>query len=93
MCQFEVEFQALGRMNAAVNSIFRRVTGQGYGTLRTLAISGKIKGFVPPYLDQQDARLPFQSSDLVTRDQVITYPMDFLPMSDENIKVVSQGGE
>ena len=82
-----------GRMNAAVNSIFRRATSQGYGVLHTLAETGKIGGFVLPYLGQQDTLLPFQPSDLVTREQVITYPTNFSSMSKENILLLSRRGE
>ena len=39
-----------GRMNAAVNSIFRRATNQGYRLLHDLAASERIEGFVLPYL-------------------------------------------
>lgn len=89
----DLPYHWAGRMSAAVNSIFRRATNQGYGTLHSLAEAGKIKGFVLPYLGQQDTRLPFQPSDLVTRDQVISYPTDFSPMTTDNIELLSKRGE
>lgn len=82
-----------GRMNSVVNSIFRRSTNQGYGTLHSLTETDKIKGFVLPYLGQQDSRLPFQPSDLIPRDQVIDYPTDFSAMSKVNIERLAKRGE
>lgn len=89
----DLPYHWAGRMNAAVNSIFRRATNQGYGALHTFAETGKIKGFVLPYLGQQDERLPIVPPDLVTRDQVITYPTDFSSMSADNIELLSKRGE
>lgn len=89
----DLSYNWAGRMTAVVNSIFRRATNQGYGTLHMLAETGKIKGFVLPYLGQQDTRLPFQPPDLVTREQVIDYPTDFSPMTTDSIKLLSTRGE
>lgn len=82
-----------GRMNAVVNSIFRRATNQGYGTLHTLAETGKIRGFILPYLGQQDRRLPYQPCDFVAREKVVSYPTDFSPMTSESIELLSKRGE
>ena len=82
-----------GRMNAVVNSVFRRATTQGYGTLHTLVETGKIGGFILPYLGQQDKRLPFQPGEFVTREQVVSYPTDFSPMTSENIELLSKRGK
>ena len=89
----DLHYHWAGRMNAAVNSIFRRANNQGFGTLHTLAETGKIRGFVLPYLGQQDERLPLVPSDLVKRDQVITYPTDFSRMSADNVELLSKRGE
>lgn len=82
-----------GRMNAAINSIFRRATNQGYRLLHDLAEARQIDGFVLPYLGLQDAGLPHRPSDLVTRDEVKNYPTDFSAMSDDNIDLLSSRGE
>lgn len=82
-----------GRMNAVVNSIFRRSNNQGYGRLHDLAQAGTISGFVLPYLGQQDKKLPIQPAGFVKREEVADYPTDFLPMSNENIEVISKRGE
>jgi NTE family protein len=82
-----------GRMNAAINSIFRRATNQGYRLLHDLAESRQIDGFVLPYLGLQDAGLPHRPSNLVTRDQVKNYPTDFSAMSDDSIDLLSSRGE
>ena len=89
----DLAYNWAGRMNAAVNSIFRRANNQGFGTLHSHAEAGKIKGFGLPYLGEQDDRLPFRPSDLVTRDQVVTYPTDFSCMSEENIEILTRRGE
>ncbi|MBF9052099.1 patatin [Roseobacter sp. HKCCD9010] len=82
-----------GRMNAAVNSIFRRATNQGYSLLHDLAESEQITGFVLPYLGLQDKGLPHRPSDLISRDQVKDYPTDFFSMSEEDIALLSGRGE
>lgn len=80
-------------MNATVNSIFRRATNQGYGHLHELAETGTIDGFLLPYLGQQDGSLPFQPSDLVPRETVVSYPTDFASMSNDDIERLSLRGE
>ena len=82
-----------GRMNAAVNSIFRRATNQGYRLLHDLAVTKQIEGFVLPYLGLQDSGLPHGPTDLVLRDQVKDYPTDFSAMSNESIALLSGRGE
>jgi NTE family protein len=52
-----------------------------------------IKGFVLPYLGQQDERLPWKPPALVPRTAVINYPTDFGQMSDEWITTLSNRGE
>src|SRR3546814_3062530 len=58
-----------------------------------MAANGEIEGFLLPYMGQIDARLPYCPPDLVPRDRTFNYPTNFSPMSDENIRVLSQRGE
>jgi len=82
-----------GRMNAAVESIYRRATNQGYRLLHDLAENDQITGFLLPYLGQQDASLPHRPSNLIGRSQVVNYPTDFSAMTESNIELLSQRGE
>jgi NTE family protein len=61
--------------------------------LHQLAANGQLKGFVLAYLGQQDAALPYQLPDLVSREQVLGYPTDFAVMSDKNIDLLARRGE
>jgi NTE family protein len=38
-----------------------------------------------PYLGQQDSTLPMRPTDLVPREDVIADPIDFAPVTDQNI--------
>ena len=64
-----------------------------FDLLHRLAETGEIKGFVMPYLGQQDEKLPSQPVDLVRREDVMNYPTDFSPMSERDIKKLSMRGE
>ncbi len=61
--------------------------------LHHLKETGSIKGFVLPYLGQQDDRLPWKPVDLVPRGEVVNYPTDFAPMSNQWIDKLSSRGE
>ena len=54
--------------------------------------AGLIKGFVLPYLGQQDDRLPIKPETLISREEVVNYPTDFAPMSDKWIEKLSDRG-
>ncbi len=82
-----------GRLNATVNTIFRRANNQGHGQLHDLAEQGSIEGFLLPYLGQQDRSLPYQPPDLVSRSDVVSYPTDFAPMTPGDINLLSKRGE
>jgi len=73
--------------------IHRRVQESAMHRLHQLKQDGSIKGFALPYLGQQDSRLPWRPSGLITRNEVIDYPTDFCSMSEEWIDRLSGRGE
>jgi len=54
---------------------------------------GKLCGVIIPYLGQDDSRLKFPPSDLVTREEAYAYPTDFSAMSPAWIDRLSKRGE
>lgn len=88
-----IPFNWVSRMLATVDTIHRRTHSMSFDLLHRLSENNEIKGFVLPYLGQQDSRLPCPPTDLVTREDVMSYPTDFSPMSDEDIKKISMRGE
>lgn len=81
------------RIKQAFNVVHRRVQDNAMHHLHSLKESGKLKGFVMPYLGQQDAALPWQPSVLVPRSEVIDYPTNFAAMPEEKIERLSNRGE
>jgi NTE family protein len=55
--------------------------------------TGQIKGFLFPYLGQQDRQLPSPPADLVRREEAHAYPTDFSAMPEEWIERLSRRGE
>jgi NTE family protein len=88
-----IPFGVLSRMDASFQSVFRKVQDAGIQRLHTHKASGSIKGFILPYLGQQDRALPFQPADLVRREEVSGYPTNFAAMNDENMSRISMRGE
>lgn len=81
------------RMVATVNTIHRRTHSMAFDLLHRLAQTQQIKGFLLPYLGQQDDKLPAPPPDLVPRQATFDYPTDFSPMSTEDISKISLRGE
>ena len=81
------------RMIATVNTIHRRTHTMTFDLLHRLKQSGEIKGFLLPYLGQNDSALPCPPADLVPRDVTFDYPTDFDPMSQEDIDLLTKRGE
>jgi NTE family protein len=81
------------RMQRSFETTFRKNLNGGYARLHAWRTSGRIRGFVFPYLGQQDDELPYTPPDLVRREEVIGYPTDFSPMSDQDIDLLSTRGE
>lgn len=87
------------RMVSAVETIHSRTHTLSYDALFRLKEIGLensangIKGFILPYLGQQDHKVGGKSSDFVTRAQTFSYPTDFNAMTDENIDLLTRRGE
>ncbi len=81
------------RMTAAFETIFRRVQNDTRGRLHRHASEGRVKGFLMPYLGQDDDRLPWKPPELVSRREVVDYPTNFDPMSDDSIRLLATRGE
>lgn len=81
------------RMLATINTIHRRVQTLTQSQLHSLAANGQIKGFLLPYLGQIDERLPYRPDDLVPREKTFSYPTNFSPMSEANIRLLTSRGE
>jgi NTE family protein len=52
----------------------------------------RIKGFILPYLGQQDDALPSPPADLVPRETVMDYPTDFNAMPEKSLNALSTRG-
>jgi NTE family protein len=83
----------MSRMLATVLTIHRRTQTLTQNLLHRMAASGEIKGFVMPYLGQRDSALPVAPADLISRDEVVSYPTNFNPMSKVNIDKLGTRGE
>ena len=80
-------------MTRSFESIFRKVQNSGYQRLHEHTASAALKGFIMPYLGQQDKSLPYRPPDLVRREEVWNYPTNFSPMSEDDIERLSKRGE
>ncbi len=81
------------RMMGSFDSIYRKFQDRGYKDLHQLRGSGKIKGFILPYLGQIDERLPSIPDGFISREKVYRYPTDFSSMRQEDIEMISKRGE
>ena len=83
----------LTRVAQSFGAVHRRVQDSTMNRLHYFRKAGLIKGFILPYLGQQDNQLPWKPSSLISREEVIDYPTDFAAMSDEWIDKLSSRGE
>lgn len=81
------------RVSQSLDVIHRRVQDSSMQRLHILRDTGLLKGFVLPYLGQQDGKLPYRPVDLIPRSDVVGYPTNFAPMTDHWIDVLSKRGE
>lgn len=80
------------RVARSFEVVHRRVQDAAMQRLYTLKSAGLIKGFIMPYLGQQDSGLGFKPAGFVPRDNVVGYPTDFAAMSEEWIeRLVARG--
>ena len=82
----------LPRVTHSFEIVYRRVQDMAMHRLHQMKQAGQIKGFVLPYLGQQDDSLPSKQSDLVPRCEVVNYRTDFAAMSNEWIEKLSLRG-
>ncbi len=71
----------------------RRVQESAMHRLHNLKEKGQIKGFVMPYLGQQDTNLKNAPTNFISRSAVVNYPTDFAPMTNEWIEKLAGRGE
>lgn len=83
----------VSRLRRALDTTFRRAQDSTMGRLHRYSESGMIKGFLLPYLGQQDDRLPNAPADLVPREEFSNYPTNFSPMKERDIERLSLRGE
>ena len=81
------------RMSAAFAAVHGRAQNASMTRLYDLKDAGRLRAFVLPYLDQNDARLKYRPSDLVRRESVAGYPTDFSAMPLKWIDKLSKRGE
>ena len=84
---------SLPRIKRSFEIVHRRAQDTSMSRLHNLKESGILKGFILPYLGQQDHQIPWKVSKLISRSQVLNYPTDFAGMSDEWIEKLSLRGE
>ncbi len=89
----KIPFSFYSRIATSFESVFRKAQDAAVNRLHMHVQAGSIRGFILPYLGQQDHALPIELPDLVTRDEVVGYPTDFAAMSDENIRRLTARGE
>jgi NTE family protein len=81
------------RVERSLGIVHRRVQDSSMNRLHYLRTSGKLKGFILPYLGQIDERLPWKPPNLVPREDVIGYPTNFAAMTPDWIDRLSARGE
>jgi NTE family protein len=82
-----------GRMMAAVAAMHGRAQNATMKRLFDLKESGRLANFILPYLGQEDGNLAFPPSNLISRAEVLNYPTNFSPMSNEWIERLSLRGD
>jgi NTE family protein len=82
-----------GRMASAFSMVHRLVGNATMNRLHELQRLNRIKGFILPYLGQQDGDLPIGAKVLIPRSEVVGYPTDFSAMPEEWINKISNRGE
>lgn len=83
----------MSRMAAAFESVFARSQNLAMTRLFDLKAAGKLKGFLLPYLGQNDSTLQFKNPDMVRGDVTAGYPTNFNAMDKEWIDRLVIRGE
>lgn len=83
----------LGRMKRTFEIVHARSQDGSRARIHEIASYGRLKGFVYPYLGMPDERLPLPIPDLVERTRVASYPTNFAPMSEFDLRGLTTRGE
>lgn len=83
----------VGRVARSFEAVHRKAQDAVYQRLHKYVEVGDLRAFGMVYLGQQDGKLPWTPSDLVTREQVKDYPTDFSPMSEKSLNLLAKRGE
>ncbi len=83
----------LARLSSSFACVHDRAQNAAMKRLFDLKEAGRLKGFLLPYLGQDDRRLKYPPDDLVTREDAHAYPTDLWPMSTTWIDKLSRRGE
>ncbi|WP_420453828.1 patatin-like phospholipase family protein [Ilumatobacter sp.] len=82
------------RMKRSFEAVYRKVQDNGKALLHQHATSGALRGFVLPFLGQNDAQLrTIVPANLIRRDDVVGYPTNFSKMSQDKIDLIATRGE
>jgi len=81
------------RQIRVTGATFKRAQDASMGRLHEFVKHEEIESFVLAYLGQQDSKLLDLPSDFVPREKVASYPTDFAPMTEEDIKLLTLRGE
>ena len=88
-----IPYTFLSRLRASFLAVHRRQENLSQNMLHRMAASGELSGFLLPYLGQQDHQLKFAPADLVPREKVANYPVDFNAMPEVWLDALSLRGE
>ena len=80
------------QLHRVFNCIHDRTQNFAKKRLFDLKNSGQLKGFIHPFLGQNDNRLKFLPTDLVSREETYAYPTNFSAMSNEWIEKLTCRG-
>ena len=83
----------LSRVSRSFEIVHRRVQDSAMRRLHHMKEAGMIKGFILPYLGQQDDILPLKPAELVPRSEVVNYPTNFAAMDNHWIEKLAGRGE
>jgi predicted acylesterase/phospholipase RssA/molybdopterin/thiamine biosynthesis adenylyltransferase len=81
------------RMKRSFETSFRKVQDGARGRLHQALDAGELRGFLLPYLGQQDSSLVDPPADLVPREAVMDYPTNFSAMSADDLARLAKRGE
>jgi integrative and conjugative element protein (TIGR02256 family) len=81
------------RMTRSVLASLRQVQRATQNRLHAYLVNGMLDGFLYPYLGMRDENLPYRPPDLISRDDVSSYPTDFGPMDAKWIQRLADRGE